>query len=284
MEKVSAIFGPLLVKDTEEISSISASLGVPAITFAKKRGLPDSSVGLFRLGATVENQLAEISKFARKNLGLSDLLIFLPNDELGYEFKDAALSLNGKNPQNSYRIVEYSNNDLQSIAAAVSQIVESRPQGIVVVDLPSRLEPLLREIKQNPELSTIPLFGSAITADLQQVSIYSQLLEGIFLVSLFNPNSQDPIVKNFVENYKATYKELPDLLSAQSYDATKFILNAYQTSSFQPIEGKEVVSISSAPALMGVTGELHTLPTGEIERKIRFLQLKNKALLEIPLS
>ena len=280
-DAVNIIFGPLLVKDAEEAASIASSYGVPLITFAKKRGLPETSVALFRLGATAENQLEELYKFANQNFNINSLTIMLPNDELGEEFKDSALSINARSGQDKFKFISYNNKTFDSLSASVNQLSSSNPEGVLLLDTPSKIENILREIKHRPELSTLPLFGSAITADPKQIGMYMTILEGMNLVSLFNPYSREFLVTKFMDDYKNKFKEPADLLSAQSYDAAMFALKAFNEFKEGNLAGHEIKALEEAALFLGVTGEIKSLPSGELYRSMRRLKISNGNLVEV---
>lgn len=271
-DKVNFVFGPLLVKDAEDVASISATLKKPAITFAKKRGLPESSVGLFRLGVTAENQLSEIMRISGHQVKLA---LLIPDDELGAEFKDAALSIQGRMQSEIFTILPYSNSSFESVSKAISALENSKVDGIVLIDSAKNLEPVIREIKSNVKLLNINLYGSAITSDHRHLTSYLPLLDGMRLVSFFNPSSKQFIVTKFIDDYKNRFNEMPDLLSAQGYDACQFIINAYKFN-----KGNEIEMLMGLAQLEGVTGTIINNASRDLYRQTRVIHIKNNSIVE----
>lgn len=269
---VKIVFGPLLLKDAEEIASLSAQLKIPVLTFVKKRGLPETSVGMYRLGATAENQISEIIRIAGQN---SRIALLVPEDDLGAEFKDAAESLQSRGNPDTITTIPYMNNSFESITKAVDMVASLKPDGIMLVDSPQNLEAVIREIKSNNVLQSAPLYGSAITADFKHLGSYITLLDGMRLVSFFNPTSKNFSVVSFIDEYKSRYTETPDLLAAQGFDAALFVTEAFRRNT-----GTELEVLSSLSQIQGVTGLISNTPVRDLQRTTRIVYIKNKNLLE----
>lgn len=98
-------------------------------------------------------------------------------------------------------------------------------------------------------------------------------LDGFFI------NSPLRFVKDFVKNYRLTFGEDPDILSAQAYDATEIILKILKTG-FETREGlrDELLRIKDFP---GVSGATTITPSGDSEKLLFILSVKNREIIQI---
>ena len=87
-------------------------------------------------------------------------------------------------------------------------------------------------------------------------------------------------VREFVTNYKKKYGCLPDLLSAQAYDATNIIIEALMKS--DNVNREELrKSIYNTRDFYGVTGVTHFSSSGEALKEIPILTIKNHRFIRL---
>ena len=266
----SVILGPLLVATSEAVAKESSVTGVPIISFTKKEGLTDISNTVLRLGATSSNQTQELVNFAVNSLGIRSFAVLFPGQNnvaaaFVAEFKKAL-----NNEQVSLVAQELYEDNETSTALAAQRVIHSRPEAIF---LPDRLEYCAKIIEQIKAagLENVKFFGPALWSDPISVRGYGQLLEDAFYVSLFNENSLNQNVQNFIQTYREKFKHDPDLLAAQSYDATSYVLNAFRSNAGEDVSLLD--ALNRSPQFYGVTGELSLDRNGEIYRNLAVMKI-----------
>ncbi len=89
--------------------------------------------------------------------------------------------------------------------------------------------------------------------------------EGVFLTqSVFEPESEDPLVQGFVETYRAAYGVPPDLYAAHGYDAMMILAETLRKSG--PIASDFWKGISSIREFAGVTGMIQFDERGDVQK------------------
>ncbi len=282
--EVRALFGPLVVKDVEMVASLCERLRLPCVSFAKRKGIPDLSSAMFRLGANADNQVSVLIRYAERKLGAQSIVLFYPENANGKEFADACNDIRAQEGIRGLYSVAYNPRSLESVHLAVEDAKQYVPDIIIIADTLTSAEPLLRHLKDpglSGGLSRVPLMGTSLFSDPQELRRYSPLVEGAHIVSLFNPMSARDEVQTFFRAYRKKFNREPDLLSALSYDATMFVLHAYNAEQFKNnLKGNEVRALFEAPDVMGVTGRIRVLDNGELYRDLPVLILSNGVLIE----
>jgi len=284
MSSVQAIFGPLLVQDSEQVANECEKYRIPCISFAKKKGIPELSQAMFRLGATSDNQINVLLQYAELKFASRSIILFYPESAIGMEFAQSAEAIKVREGKDSLQLISYNPRSLESVHQAVESAKNYYPDTIIIADTIVSAEPLLRHLKDpslSGELSRAQLMGTSLFTDQRDLQRLSSLLEGVRVVSLFNLNSNREPVKSFVSEYRSMFKKNPDLLAAQSYDAATFVIEAYNGMSQRALlKGNEIDSIRSMPSIEGVTGKLTVLENGELYRNLPVLLVTGGSLLE----
>jgi branched-chain amino acid transport system substrate-binding protein len=281
---VSAVFGPLLVKDAETIVSECDRARIPCISFAKRKGIPDLGVSMFRLGANPENQISVLLRYADRRLGGLNVVLFFPENATGTEFVEAFQGIANREGISTLSSVSYNPRSLESVHGALERSKAYVPDALIIADTITSSEPLLRLIKDDAVsggLSRVPLLATSLFNNPQELRRFSSLVEGIHLVSLFNPMSSRDEVQLFLGEYKKKFGREPDLLAALSFDAAQFVLNAYSVDGFRNnIRGNEIRALQEGGDIMGVTGRIRMLENGELYRDLPVLSVSNGVLIE----
>ncbi|HQH27593.1 MAG TPA: penicillin-binding protein activator, partial [Oligoflexia bacterium] len=275
---VNLVFGPLLVKTSEQVARKSADLYVPFISFTKREGFPALSGAAYRLGATGESQVRALVAYAAGQEGLRTFSIIYPKTSAGAEFarlfRDAVERAGGRILSEA----DWENGDPQSVANAINQTAANPPQAIFVPDSLENSLLVLQQVKTSA-LSASMVLGPALWDDPVALRGAGQLVEDAVYVSLFNPASSRPIVTDFTQRYKTRFARPPDLLAAQAYDAATFAFSAVGQG---PVDAQEVIKrLNTAPALAGVTGALSISADGEIVRLLPVVRIYRGEAVEV---
>jgi len=103
-------------------------------------------------------------------------------------------------------------------------------------------------------------------------------VEGAVFVDGFFIDSPLFYVKEFVKNYRETFGEDPDILAAQAYDATEIILKALNQAGNREELRESLLRVRNFP---GVSGTTSITPSGDSEKTLFFLTIRNKKIIQI---
>jgi len=274
-EKVKVVLGPLLYETSVSVAQKSLTLGVPFITFTKRSGVPNLSPATFRLGVTSEDQVSELVQYARGSLGVSRFALLYPSDPNGDEFRDLSLQMFAQSGaevvyQSPYQpgAVDYS--------MTVSPLAAAKPQALFVPDALDKASLIIQAAK-NTGLTDTLLIGPAAWDDPIAIRGYGQLLEGAIFVSAFYPFSVRGHVGTFVEGFRQTYGNTPDVLAAQAYDAAKIAFSAADSADSATV----IQKLHLVDNYSGATGALSVSANGEITRRMTVLKVEHGELVEV---
>jgi ABC-type branched-subunit amino acid transport system substrate-binding protein len=274
----SVVLGPLLVKDSESVAARSRSLGVPFITFTKKRGVPELGPEVFRLGATAEDQMRELVSYAATSKSLKSFAILYPDNESGNELREAFIAEVQRQRGSLTFAGRYVPGDQSSMEGVVAKLRSSNPQAVLIADSLDGAQPIVERLRANGG-ENITLLGAALWNDPALLRGFGSLLDGSVFVAPFFGASSNPVVSAFSEGYREKYGAFPDLLSAQGFDAANFVLN--QTDSQDNSPATLIKRLSAAAPFDGVTGKLTVNNVGDLNRRMSVLAVQSGEVVEV---
>ena len=153
----------------------------------------------------------------------------------------------------------------------IAKIKQLEPEAIY---LPGYYKELAGILKQAKELGIKSTFLSVNSFyDPKLLEIVGASAEGaVFTYPTYDPKSEDPLTKKFVDAFKNKYKKEPDAFAAQGYDAMKVVAEAIQIGSFSR-DGilDAMVQIKDFP---GVAGNISFDENGDVHKPLRFLTVR----------
>lgn len=91
--------------------------------------------------------------------------------------------------------------------------------------------------------------------------------EGVLLLTPFSADSQEEVVKNFVEKYKAEYNTVPDQFAADGYDAIYAVVEAMKQAEIDDVNAKDfnekMIAAMTEITVEGTTGTMTWTADGE---------------------
>jgi branched-chain amino acid transport system substrate-binding protein len=103
--------------------------------------------------------------------------------------------------------------------------------------------------------------------------------EGVFLTqTVFEPESEDPMIASFVNSYRETYGVPPDLYAAHGYDAMMILAEALAKSG--PIPSDFWKGITSIREFAGVTGMIQFDERGDVQKFPRVYVVEEGNLID----
>jgi branched-chain amino acid transport system substrate-binding protein len=277
-EGASVVLGPMLVRCTEAVATASKTHGVPFISFTKRREIPELGTSVFRLGATVNNQVSELVSYASEYLGVKTFTIVYPDTPGGREF-----ALDFRQEVSAQRglilgLVDYQPSDESSLDRAADEIASRPTQAVFMPDTLDRVWALSEKLREL-EVKTPIMLGPALWDDAVAIRGYGAALNGsVYVTPFYARSSQGPVVA-FRNSYEAKHDRPPELLGAQAFDAAELVFQAAISTDGTPASIANALKTESG--VRGVTGVLRVAPSGEIERRMSVLRLKDGESLEV---
>ncbi|HUU49698.1 MAG TPA: penicillin-binding protein activator [Nitrospinota bacterium] len=308
-DKVIAIIGPVFSDTTKEAALIADRYKIPIFSpFAHAKGITEISPYVFRNSLTNEMQGKTIAEYAYNNLGLRAFAVLYPDNPYGKELRDIFISHVIRLGGEIKHVVPYDpdSNDFSKEIAKIGGLEDKKLRELKAEQTAtSPPNPLLETSRINPQVdydaifipgyydkvgliapaleffnvTNITLLGANGWNSPKLVSIGERYIEGSVFLDGFFINSPLQFVKDFVKNYRLTFGEDPDILSAQAYDATEIILKILKTG-IETREGlrEELLRIKDFP---GVSGATTITSSGDSEKLLFILSVKNREIIQI---
>lgn len=160
----------------------------------------------------------------------------------------------------------------------LTRIAAQHPDAIYI---PGYVAEVANILRQAHELNLQTRFlGVNSLYDPKLLEIAGPAAEGaVFTYPTFDVASADPAVRNFVTAFRARYHRDPDAFAAQGYDAYRVMLlglrRASGTSGSAIRDGLRAIGPYSGPG-----GSFQFDPTGDVEKPLRLMTVKNGRFVE----
>ncbi|MGA1874538.1 MAG: ABC transporter substrate-binding protein [bacterium] len=300
-EEVMAIIGPLLSSVAYAVAPLVNELGICMITpTATGENIPESGPFFFRNCLTNQQQGKALAEYAVDALSLKRFGILYPYNPYGNElmkiFAGEIERRGGK-----VEIIEFYEEGDTDFRHQLERINQVRPEGLFIPGYPEEVVLIAPQVPfyeiedesgQKPkgeedhilspveEEYGIQLLGCDGWYSERVILHGGEYVEGTVFTSGFFKEDTAPQVRQFVYNYQKKYGSVPDLLSAQAYDATNIILEALMRCEDAGREGLRE-SLSKTMGFQGVTGVTSFAPSGEAVKEVPILSIQNHQFMRI---
>ncbi|MDQ6765932.1 MAG: ABC transporter substrate-binding protein [Verrucomicrobiota bacterium] len=167
----------------------------------------------------------------------------------------------------------YSSGD-QDFKAQLTSIKAANPEAIF---LPGYYNEVGLIARQARELGiTVPIMGGDGWDSPTLTQIGGAALENTFFSNHFSVEDQNPVIQNFVRDYRARYQKDPDGMAALGFDAAKVLLDA-MTRAGSPEPAKVRDALASTVDFQGVTGKISIDPERNATKPAVVLAIKGGA-------
>lgn len=180
-------------------------------------GLTGSSSLFFRLAPSGFREGAKMGNFAAQELKLRRVAILAAASPNGDEVHDVFESELERYGGEAVAVVEYPP-DTTDFEDPVAEALAADPEAVYVTGDAFQIGAVVDRLRKSGFRARI-LTTHALTRGgvLDRVG---ESAEGVLLTqAVFDPESDDPVVRRFVDAYVAAYGTRPDTLAAQGYDA-----------------------------------------------------------------
>ena len=214
----------------------------------------------------------EIAEFTYSKLNLKQGAIFTVNLDYGVGltkvFEQVFKSLGGEITN-----IEYYNQGDTDFRTKLIKLKSDKPEFIY---LPGYYTEIGQLLKQAKELNFNTQFLSCVGFDNPKViDIAGNSANGvIFSRPYYNPESNEIVVKNFVDKYIKKYGEKPGIYSAHAYDALRIVIKAIEIGGNSSEGIKDALyKIKDFP---GVTGETSFDANGDVLKPIQIMKVEKE--------
>lgn len=256
VDNVMIIIGSVASSNTLAGAPIAQKAGVPLLTPASTNEKV-TEVGNFisRTCFTDAFQGVVMAKFAFQNLGKKRAAIVVDNSSdyskgLASVFKKEFPALGGEVIEEEFTYVQ-KDTDFKTL---IRRIKRNRPD---VIFMPGYYTEVGLMLRQARELGLdVPFLGgdgwdSPSLAELAG----AEGIKGNYISSHFSAGDTDPLVQEFVNAYKARYKQTPGAMAALGYDGLLVVANALRT--LKKVDHKSLSeAINKTKGFVGVTGAI----------------------------
>lgn len=271
VDKVHVIIGAVPSSVTLAIAPIAEQSRVDLLSPASSSPkITNAGDYIFRNYPSDELEGKLVATFAFSHGYKSAALVTISNDYgngLRGIFKQTYTGLGGTIP-----LDEIYSEGTQDFRTILSKIKSTNPDCVFIVGYGQELGTLVRQAR---ELGMKQQFLSTVNFyDKQSLSTGGSAVEGVIFTSpVFDPESNNPTVKAFVDAYRKKYSKDPDVWSAHGYDALLLVVKAMREKGLSSDDIKEgLYSIKDFP---GVSGRTTFDSNGDVIKDARFLTVKN---------
>jgi branched-chain amino acid transport system substrate-binding protein len=168
-----------------------------------------------------------MADFARAR-GIRRVAIFALDNEFGNGLSEVFTRRFESKSRRVVKTFRISEDDTASFPRMIEEIKELGPQGIYLVAYVDVMTELLKQLRAAG--CEAMLMGSGSVMD--QLASDPAAEQFVYAQPTFDPNSEQPAVRSFVEAFRAKYNKEPDIFAAHGYDAFKLIVQAMRDTGF----------------------------------------------------
>jgi len=271
VEHIKFILGPLSstevlavapIANKEKVIILAPAASAPQITYAGDYIFRNVMSDLYDGWA--------MAAYVIKGMKKKTAAIFYINNDFGIglknSFKEQFEKMGGK------VLLEISfERGEKDFRAQITKIKNVNPEVVFLVGQAEMAE-ILKEIKEMGIKLLIVSFSMFEDPDILKVA--GDAAEGVvYTYRVFNPESENPVVKHFVERYEKKYGVKPDIFAGLSYDAARILALALERGEFKVEKVKEALyNIKNFP---GVVGKTSFDKNGDVKKPIGIKKVEN---------
>lgn len=251
-KKVIAILGPTISSTCLAVAPIAQQNKVPMLTATGTNiKITDAGDYIARTCFIDPFQGAVMAKFGLENLKAKTAVIIKDvNSDYSEGLADEFVKVFEKNGGKILDTVAYATNDVDYS----SQLTKVKSLNPDVIFVPGYYNEVSLLIKQARDLQIKSKFLGGDGWDNGKLfEIAGSAVLGSYISSHFSPESQDPLIQNFLSDYRKSFKEEPSVLSALGYDAAGIMLESVKNA--KALTGEDIKNnINATKGYKGVTG------------------------------
>lgn len=257
------------IADQRQRVMISPSASSPDITEQK------ATRYFYRIYPSDFNEGTKLASWTALNLDLDSIVVVAANTPfargISRVFKNEFERYDGEVPA---ELVYSSQEEFPDLAR---QVDRSEADGVYIADFAGQVRSFIDALDRAGFEGRI-LTTSAF-ATTETLAAAGDKAEGVVLAqTVFDPESDDPLVQSFVEAFREKHGEMPDLFAAHGYDAMKVMAEASKEESGVPSEMWK--GVRGLGDYQGVTGAITFDQKGDVGKFPRVYVVQGGKLVD----
>jgi ABC-type branched-subunit amino acid transport system substrate-binding protein len=275
-DNASVVIGPFLSDSIKEVSESAKSLKVPTVVFPLYRDAFNSNPYVISFSYPLEKQARELARYAIQHIDIRSLGILYPKSDLGDVFKEAFIKAVRDYKGEVIYIGSYDPRFLD-VSKEVEWIKSRRPKAIFIPDGATNSGKLVMKLRQEGGLRDLIFLGPSTWNSRSFLKTVGPDVNGIIFTDFFFSGSQR--WTEFSDKFRASFREEPEFLEYQVYEAVSLILRVLRT----PIQKRDqirerILSLKDSPLFeiaLSIDGGLDITP------KPLILTLKDREIVRV---
>jgi len=227
---------------------------------------------LFRLNATSNMMSERYSKFICDKMGIKSIAFITVNDDYGRLEVENYRKLLG---QCGIEVLgnEFYNKTDTDFTTALTKLRSLKPDAIYVSAInTSQGATIYRQIRQTGYKGTI--IASAGNMNPKLVELSGKALEGVYSVSLFAPDSENPMLQQWMKQYKSMFSNEPSFIGSLGAQAVEVLAGAVDEAGSARDYDKIAAALKGHP-WKTLLGEITFTDKGQAMQNIYLIQVKD---------
>lgn len=253
-DRVVAILGEVASSRSLAMAPIVQSYKIPMIAPSSTNPkVTEQGDYIFRVCFIDPFQGSVMAKFALKNLQVKKVAV-LRDIKSDYSVGLADFFIKDFTQGGGEILIDqsYSSGD-SDFKAQLTSIAAKHPEAIFLPGYYGDVGLIARQAKESG--ITVPLLGGDGWDSPKLIEIGGAHLDGSYFSTHYSPDDTSPIVQEFIKNFTAAYKVVPDGIAAMGYDAALVLTDAIQRAgSAEPAAIRD--ALAQTKNFPGVTGSI----------------------------
>jgi len=311
-EKVMGVIGPVSSTAAGAAAKKAQQAGVPVIILSQREGIVEEGDMVFRNLLTPAQEIEGLLDMAIGQMGLKRFGILYPDNAYGRYCMNAFW--NGLEQMGgTVTAVESYQTDQTDFADQIKKMVglydprpaslmrqsdeprksqdgeditdKEKPEPIIDFDALFIPDTSQRVAMITPQLAFydvlgIQLLGTSAWQSPKLIEMAKDYIQGAIFCSGFNPNTDDPDVRAFVDMYRENFEAEPDILAANGYDTIRLLKKLFKE---EPIRTRRDLAkaVLGSQGFKGVSGTITFDSQGEAERKPILLKISGRDISQL---
>lgn len=275
--RVAAIVGPVTSKTAIPVSDLAQSYRVPAITPSATNEKVTVADGkrkdyMFRACFIDPFQGSVMARFARETLmaKAAAVLYDASNDYskgVAEVFRNAFAKAGGR-----VAVFESYGKDDVDFSALLTKVKAASPDVLLLPDYYNKVGLIARQARERGVKAAFVGTDGWDSPDL--VKVGGEAVEGGYFSNHYSPEDTRPEVQAWVRKYKARHGQVPDVMAALTYDATRLLAEAIRKAgSDDPKAVRD--ALASIRDFRGVTGRFAINASGDADKSAVIIRIKD---------
>lgn len=237
---------------------------------------PDYSVigdFIFRNNTVISKEAAASIDIATKDLGKKNIGIISIKTDWGTNTSQVIKDIVAGLGDDTIKIVAHEEvmEGSDDYSPAITKLNEAGADVVICAGMYNLVAPVAKQYKQiNPDIQIVG-FSNAYSQQL--IELGGSAVEGVCFPVIFFSESDDPVIKNYVESFTSKFGSAPSALTSQAYDSVGMLLTAIEEAG--STDSQAVRDKLAALDYKGVTGDTKFDENGDVQKEFVKVTIKD---------